>query len=64
VRAFGPEPTRLFCDEVGVAWAELAGERLAALPCGEAVPEVELSPFFFEDLLPSLALESCSCYTG
>jgi hypothetical protein len=47
-------------DEVGVAWAELAGEWFADPPCdGEAVPELEASPFFLEDLLDSLALESC-----
>lgn len=46
------------CDEEGVALAEPAGE--LAAPCtGDAVPEVE--SFFLDDLLPSFALESCSC---
>ena len=45
------------CDEDGVALAEPAGE---LVPCeGDAVPEVE--SFFLDDLLPSFALESCSC---
>jgi hypothetical protein len=49
---------RVVCDEVGVGWAELDGELEA--PCkGDAVPEVE--SFFLDDLLPSLARESCSC---
>jgi hypothetical protein len=46
------------CDEEGVAWAEPEGEPEAPAE-GEAVPEVD--SFFLEDLLPSLALESCSC---
>jgi len=46
------------CEEDGVFWAELEGELEA--PCeGDEVPEVE--SFFLDDLLPSLALESCSC---
>lgn len=45
-------------DEVGVPWAEFAGDWFA--PCeGEEVPEDE--SFFLEDLLESLARESCSC---
>jgi hypothetical protein len=46
------------CDEVGVAEAEPEGELEAPVE-GDAVPEVE--SFFLDDLLPSLALESCSC---
>lgn len=46
------------CDEEGVGCAELEGELEAACE-GEAVPEVE--SFFLDDLLLSLALESCSC---
>ena len=49
---------RAVCDEEGVACAEPEGE--LEEPCeGDAVPEVE--SFFLDDLLPSLALESCSC---
>ena len=51
-------------EDVGVPWAELAGDRLSvpdgAFACeGEAVPEAE--SFFFEDLFESLALDNCSC---
>jgi hypothetical protein len=49
---------RAVCEEEGVAWAEFEGELEAACE-GDAVPEVE--SFFLDDLLPSLALESCSC---
>jgi hypothetical protein len=45
-------------EEEGVGWAEPEGE-LEAPATGDAVPEVE--SFFLDDLLPSLALESCSC---
>ena len=52
-------------DELGVPAFELLGD-LASLPTrvvdaerGEAVPEAE--SFFLEDLLESLALDSCSC---
>jgi hypothetical protein len=45
-----------------VAWAEFAGEWLAEPPWGDAVPVEVLSPFFLEDFVESLALESCSCY--
>jgi hypothetical protein len=47
-----------------VPWLELEGEWFAEPPReGEAVPVLEDSPFFFEDLLDSfpVALESCSC---
>jgi hypothetical protein len=52
-------------DELGVPWAEPAGDRLSvpegALPCeGEAVPDAE--SFFLEALFESLALDNCSCY--
>jgi hypothetical protein len=47
------------CDEEGVAWVEPEGE-LEAPAEGDAVPDVE--SFFLDDLLPSLALASCSCY--
>lgn len=51
-------------DELGVPWAELAGDRLSvpegAFVCeGEAVPDAE--SFFFEDLFESLARDNCSC---
>jgi hypothetical protein len=49
--------TRVVCEDEGVAWVELAGE-LVPEPWGDAAPEAE-SPFFFEDLLESLLLESC-----
>jgi hypothetical protein len=65
LRSMGPLvfETRAVVDEVGVAWAEFAGEWLAELPNeGEALPP-EDSPFFLEDLLDSfpVARESCSC---
>lgn len=51
-------------DELGVGAFEPAGERASPSAVeedkGEAVPEEEES-FFLEDLLESLALESCSC---
>jgi hypothetical protein len=54
-------------DEVGVPWLEVAGDW--AVPCeGEALPEeaveaVEAPSFFLEDdLVESLARESCSCW--
>jgi hypothetical protein len=61
---FADEPTKVVCEDVGVAWAEFAGEWLAEPPRGEAVPVEALSglPLFFDDLLESLALESCTCY--
>lgn len=46
------------CEEEGVGWFELEGE-LDAPAEGDAMPEVE--SFFLDDLLPSLALASCSC---
>jgi hypothetical protein len=52
--------TRAVCEEVGVAWVEFAGEWVAE-PWGDAEPEADGSPFFFEDLLESLPLESCCC---
>jgi hypothetical protein len=59
---FCDEATRVVCEDVGVPWAELAGEWFAEPPCeGDAVPELEESPFFFPDLLESLFLESCCC---
>lgn len=49
-----------FCvEDVGVAWAEPEGECVPA--SGEAVPELGSLPFFFDNLLRSVALESCSC---
>lgn len=59
---FCAEPTKAVWEEVGVAWAELAGEWFAEPPCGEAEPVEAFSPFFLEDFVESLALESCSCY--
>jgi hypothetical protein len=53
--------TRAVCEDVGVAWVELAGDCVPE-PWGDAVPEVDWSPFFFEDLLESLPLESCCCW--
>lgn len=51
--------TSCVCEEVGVAWAEPEGDCVP--PCdGEAVPG--FASFFLEDL-PSLARESCSCWT-
>ena len=56
-------------EEVGVPWFEELGECVFAtrvepvLGDGEAVPEV-LSFLFFDLLLDSLALESCSCYVS
>jgi hypothetical protein len=51
-------------EEVGVAVVELLGdlESPAAVvdDSGEAVPELLVS-FFLDDLLESLARESCSC---
>lgn len=51
-------------DEVGVAVAELLGDlespALAPDDNGDAVPELFAS-FFLEDLLESLARDSCSC---
>ena len=50
-------------DDVGVALAEPAGECVADPPWeGEAVPALEESLDFFEDLFESLVRESCSCY--
>lgn len=48
-------------EEVGVAWAEFAGEWLDDPPCGDAVPDGV--SFFLASLLPSRSLfrESCSC---
>ncbi len=51
---------------MGVAVLELLGDldsppRVVEEDNGEAVPEVV--SFFFEALLESFALESCSCYT-
>ena len=51
-------------EEVGVAVAELLGD-LESPPAveedkGDAVPELFAS-FFLEDLLESLARDSCSC---
>ena len=53
--------TRLEVEEVGVAWAEPAGDWLEEPPWGEAVPEEE--SFFLASLLLSRSLfrESCSC---
>jgi hypothetical protein len=56
VGAFLRASASCVCDEDGVALAEPAGELAAP---GDAVPELE--SFFLDDLLPSFALESCSC---
>lgn len=56
--------TSVVVDDAGVAWFELGGDctrveaELDGAGDGEEVPEV-LS--FFDDLLVSLARESCSC---
>ena len=63
------ESTKAGVELLGVLWLEELGElvlpegvRLGP-PAGEAVPEFEdLS--FFEVLLESLLLESCSCYVS
>jgi hypothetical protein len=49
------------CEEVGVPCAELAGDCAEPLWEGDAVPEepVPVSFFLDDDLLDSLALESC-----
>lgn len=50
------------CEEVGVPCAELAGDWVEEPACeGDAVPDVPVPDSFFldEDLLDSLALESC-----
>lgn len=53
-------------DDVGVPWLEEMGDCVWALdtapePCdGEEVPEFD-SFLFLDDLLESLARESCSC---
>ena len=62
---------KLEVDEVGVAWLEETGDWVWAmgmlpveLPDGDAVPELLLlfaSFLFLDDLLGSLARESCSC---
>lgn len=52
-------------EDVGVPWAELAGDCDEPPSEGDAVPEPpEAESFFFdEDLLDSFARESCSCYS-
>ena len=47
------DSTRLEVDEVGVAWAELAGDWFEEPPRGDAVPE-EASFFVLASLLPLL----------
>ena len=54
-------------DELGVGLLEPTGDRASPWTVveednGEAVPEDE--SFFFDDLLESLALESCSCWSS
>jgi len=49
--------TSAVVDDVGVTWPEPTGDTV--LITGEDVPEFE--SFFLEDLLESLARESCSC---
>ena len=53
------DSTRLEVDEVGVAWAELAGDWFEEPPRGDAVPE-EASFFVLASLLPPLLLPALS----
>lgn len=59
--------TSVAVEDVGVGWLELAGDCVRLDPGpdeepwdGDEVPELE--SFFLDDLLGSLARESCSCW--